>query len=209
MSLNTIYQLRHVQQFGTGGKMLENVYFFNHTAGLGVAIDLAQDFQNIMLPLVHALQSNVVVDKSIDVINLGNLGDFYSTPVIDSGDHDAQSLPPYAAVGFTQKLDTRAVRKGSKRISGVPEFAQSNGVITDGGYITAMNNLRAQLQIAMTSVSDTWLPVVLKRVKTAVEGTVPQQYKYRLPRTDGELVVGNVVTCLTSPALTHQTSREV
>lgn len=209
MALNTIYQLRHVQRWGGTGKPLESVYFFNHTAGLGKAIDLAQDFTTIMVPLVLALQANLVENVSIDVINMGDLSDFYSTPLLGSGEYVDQALPPYVSVGFTQKLDTRAVRKGGKRISGIPESVAANGSVIEGTYITKMDNYRAQLQVAMTSVSDTWLPVVIKRVKTAVPGTVPQQYTYRLPKTDAELVVANVVTALTSPVLTHQTSREV
>jgi hypothetical protein len=208
MALNSIYQLRFRQIWDTA-KEQENVFFFDHTAGSGVAIDLAQDFEATFVPLINALQTNILQNVAIDVINLGDLGDFYSTPVLGNGAFNENVLPPFASIGFTQKVNTRAVRKGSKRISGIPESVQDKGKITSGTYITAMDNLRAQLQTELINVSDTWLPVVIKRVKTAVAGTVPTQYKYRLPTTDAELVVGEVVVCLTSPNITHQTSREV
>lgn len=209
MALNTIYMLRLRQLWGAAGKPQENVFFYDHTAGTGVAIDLAQTFENQILPLINAIQSDAIVNNSLTIINLGDLADFIDYPLTDGGDYSGESLPPYAAVGYTMKLSTRAVRNGSKRFSGIVESVQSNGVITDATFITKQNALKSELALELTDVADTYLPVVIKRVKEPVVGTVPLKYTYRLPTTDGELTVGEVVTVLTSVNLTHQVSREL
>lgn len=209
MPLNTIYQVRHRQRWDAGGKFLESVYFFDHTAGAGNWADLAASFGTVYGAAVNDLQTNNVNNYSIDVINLGDLGDFGFLPQLGVGDYVAESLPPHSALNFTMKVNTRAVRKGSKRISGIPETVQNGGHIGDATYLGRMEDFRLILQTELVSAGDTWLPVVVKRVKTAVVGTVPLQYTYRLPETDAELVVGEIVVALTTSNISHQVSREV
>jgi len=209
MPLNTVYQVRFKQTWGSGGKPLENVFFFERTAGTGVASDLATDFGTAIAPAINAIQNNVVKNISINVINLGDLGDFAEPAFVGTGVGTGETLPPFNAVGFTFKVNTRAVRHGGKRIAGVPESAQNNGIITDATYIANIETLRLAMQDELVSADNTWLPVVVKRVKTAVTGTVPLQYTYRLPTTDLELVLGEVTAVLTTTNLTHQVSREV
>lgn len=209
MALSSLYMVRLIQTWGVGGKQLENVFFFNHTAGAGVAINLAEALETGLLPLLADVQAQFVQNKSIEVINMGTLSDFISYPITGEGGFSGDVLPPYAALGFTMKLNTRAVRHGSKRIAGIPESIQANGVINNTPYLTNVEALRLWLQQEVVSADDTWLPVVVKRVKEAVAGTVPQQYTYRLPVTDGELVLGEVVTVQTSQNLTHQVSRSL
>jgi hypothetical protein len=209
MPLNTVYQLRARQTWGSGGKPLESVFFFDHTAGDGVAADLATAFGIGLGAAINALQAPIIRNYSIDVINLGDLGDFASLPWIGGGAGEGDSLPPYAAVGYTLKVNTRAVRKGSKRISGVPESVATNGVITIPGYQSLMDTLRIALQQEVVTADDTWLPVIVKRIKELIVGTVPPQYTYRLPTIGDTIILGEVVVALTSNNLTHQVSREV
>lgn len=209
MALNTIYQLRAIQSWGTGGKPLECVFFYNHTAGAGGAAQLADDWADQVGELMLPMQCTIVKNLTINVINLGDLSDFEYVTWAGTGTQAQQALPPYAAVGFTMKLNTRAVAKGSKRVSGIPETAGQDGVLTDATYVDLVEDFRVALGSEITTVDDTWSPIVLKRVKTAVVGTVPTKYTYRLPATDGELVIGEITSVLTSTRLTHQVSREV
>jgi len=209
MPLDTIYQVRARQTWGSGGKALENVFFFDHTAGTGNATDMATAFGDAFSTLINQIQAPIVKNYSIDVINLGDLGDFASVPWLGSGTQVGDALPPYAAIGFTLKVNTRAVRKGSKRISGVPESAQIDGKLTNEGYIAAVELLRLAMQQEVVTASDTYLPVVVKRIKEPVVGTVPLQYTYRLPTIGDTLVTGEVVVVLTTTSLSHQVSREV
>lgn len=209
MPLSSIYQVRARQTWQSGGKPLENVFFFEHTAGTGLAADLATSFGTAHGAAINAMQVNIVRNYSIDVINLGNLGDFDSLPWLGGGALGGEALPPHSAVSYTMKVNTRAVRKGSKRISGIPESAQAAGVIIDSGYYDLVEALRLVLKQELVSADDTWLPIIVKRVKEPVVGTVPLQYTYRLPATDAELVTGEVVTVLTTHNIGHQVSREV
>lgn len=209
MALDTIYQVRARQTWGVGGKELETVWFYDRTAGVGNAADMAENWGTSIGALMNDLQCSVVRNYSIDVINLGDLGDFASVPWIGGGLGVEQSHPPFVSVGYTMKVNTRAVRKGSKRISGIPESADTDGVITAAPYKAAMESLRIAMQQEIVDESNTWLPVVVKRIKEPVVGTVPQQYTYRLPTVGDPLVLGEVVVVLTSFNLTHQVSREV
>jgi len=209
MPLDTIYQVRARQTWGSGGKALENVFFFDHTAGAGNATDMATAFGDAFSTLINQIQAPIVKNYSIDVINLGDLGDFASVPWLGSGTQIGDALPPYAAISFTLKVNTRAVRKGSKRISGVPESAQIDGKLTNEGYIAAVELLRLAMQQEVVTANDTYLPVVVKRIKEPVVGTVPLQYTYRLPTIGDTLVTGEVVVVLTTTSLSHQVSREV
>lgn len=209
MSLDTTYLLRLRQLWNVGGKPMENVFFYEHTAGSGDAFTLAEAFDLVMLPKINDLQWAGVQNSNIDVYNMGDPTDFISYPATGVGLQSGDSLPPHSAINFTMKLSTRAVRKGSKRFSGIPEAVQENGYILDAAYLAKMETLRLALFAELVSDLDTFLPIVVKRVKEPVVGTVPLQYTYRLPITDGELVVGEVATATTAPIVSHQVSREV
>lgn len=209
MPLNKIYQVRFLQTYQTGGKASENVFFYDHTAGSGSSAALGAAFGSVVVPLINAIQTQVMKNVGINVINLGDLSDFAPLATAGLGAISGATLPPHAAVTYTTKVNTRAVRKGGKRIGGVPESAQTNGVIDDDGYFANVELLRIQLFAELTSLDDTWLPVVIKRVKTLITGTVPPQYTYRLPTTDAELVVGQITVALTTRNVGHQVSREL
>lgn len=210
MPLNTVYQVKMRQKWGSDtGKPLESVFFFDHTAGDGVATDLALAFGTSIGANVNAIQTGVVKNYSIDVINLGDLGDFDSLPWVGTGVISGDTLPPTNAVSYTLKVNTRAVKKGSKRFSGIPEAAVLQGIITLDTYLASIELLRIALQQEIVSADDTWLPVIVKRIKEPVVGTVPLEYTYRLPTVGDTLVLGEVVTALTTNVSKHQVSRQL
>lgn len=207
MPLNKIYQVRDIQELD--GKTIENVYYFDHVDGSGDATTLAVGFESEYLPFVLACQVAYVQHVGISVINLGDLADFQDLPLLSNGTYSGDDhLPTFNAIGYSFKLDTRAVRGGSKRIAGIAEPATTKDVVTAAPLLAAMESLRTAMFADMVLGADTFRPVVPKRVKESVVGTVPLQYTYRLPRTDGELVVANVRNCLTSPRITSQVSRK-
>lgn len=209
MPLNKVYQVRARQHWGGSNKPFESVFFFEHTAGEGNWGDLAEVFGTTIGAKINDLQTTTVHNDSIDVINLGDPVDFGFALWAGLGAYDESALPPYAAIGFTFKLNTRAVRHGGKRISGIPESVADNGKIVDAAYRAKRELLRLVMQQELVDADNTWLPVVVKRIRTPVAGTVPQQYKYALPKSGDPLVLGEVVAVLTSDDLSHQVSREV
>jgi len=207
VALDGLYQLRHIQE--AEGQQLENVYFFNHAVGDGVSTDLCLDFEGEWLPLILALQTSDVVTVGVSAYNMGDLGDFATLPLASNGTYGAPPRKPlFTAVGFSFKLNTRAVRGGSKRIAGVPSEVANLDTITSSGYLASIEALRLAYASNMVGASDTWQPIVVKRVKTAVSGTSPVKYKYNLPVPPAEATIGSVVAVTTSPILTSQVSRK-
>lgn len=209
MAIDSLYQVTVKQTWGSGGKPMNNVFFYSHTAGDGDWADLAASFGTAFMPALNNLQCAIVKNQSIDVVNLGVPTDFGFLPVVGAGLNVAEALPPFAALSYTMKVNTRAVRKGSKRFSGIPESVQVDGKIVDPPYQGNIDTMRIFLQQELVSADDTWLPVIVKRIKEPVIGTVPLKYTYRLPAVGDTLVLGEVVVVLTTFDVKHQVSREV
>jgi len=205
VALNTIYQLTHEQAFGA--EKIANVYYFNRFAGTGNSLALALLFETEGLPVIQAMQSVDIDTTGINVLNLGDLADFAFVPEASTGARTGDSLPIFNGVGFTFKPTTRAVRPGSKRIAGLSESDTTRGRVTNGAELAAIETLRLKYETDLTGGTDGFEPVIVKRVKEPVVGTVPLKYTYRLPRTDAELVYGGVLAVLSSPVITHQVSR--
>jgi len=195
MTLASTYVLRHIQN--CQNQEIENVYFFNHSVGDGLSTDLALDFEGQWLNAILDLQTNAMVTTGIAVYNMADLSDFANLPLNSTGRRGlVEQLPTFAAVGYTFKLNTRAVRPGSKRIAGIPESVTSLNQIIDVDYLGFMEALRLKFQAPMVGAADTWNLIVVKRVKTPIVGTVPLKYNYRLPETESDFVAGNVLSAL-------------
>ena len=207
MALDTLYQLRHVQEFD--GQEIENVYFFNRSAGTGDATQLCIDFESVFLPSIQLLQVAGVHSKKLVAYNLGVSSDFQTLPLAVSGLYgDVPAKPSFVAVGYTFNPDTRAVRKGGKRIAGVPTEVANNNEITSSSYLADMEGLRLIFAAPLTVGGNTWQSVMVKRTKTLVAGTVPPKYKYALPVASDPLVIAGIRSVATSPFLTSQVSRK-
>lgn len=151
---------------------------------------------------------SVLTFDTVEAHSLGDLSDFDEQTWGDTGLNVITPLPLHSALNFTLKLDTRAVKPGSKRIACIPEAATAFNLVTDATYLGDVEDFRLFLkQTLQESSSDAWRPVVVKRVKEAVPGTTPTRYTYRLPETDEELVFGHVREVLFNSRISHQVSR--
>lgn len=206
MALADIYQLIHKQAHL--GEVIQNVYFYQRSDVESTAGMLIAAFIEDMLPEVRALQTNDYVTTEVSALSLGDLTDFDLEPLNLVGTYGTGvPLPSFNAIGYTLKLNTRAVSPGSKRIAGIPAEVVTEDFVTSSGYLATMETLRLAM-LAQVQIDDAiFFPVVVKRTKTAVAGTVPQKYKYTLPVAGDPLVVGTVAAVLTSPKVTHQVSR--
>jgi hypothetical protein len=209
MVLADIYEVTPVQVWsGTGEQTMSRYYYRKGGTGISAAALAAQfilegnpGYQMLQL------QTDNMQGKSIRVINLGDFGDFIELAwTADGIDVEANTLPVVVAVGYSLRLDTREIRPGSKRISGIPDGQDTDGVLTNAPYLVFVEDMRQALLATIEDGGWSADPVVIKRVLRAPDETHPKS-RYTLPETDGELVVGNVVNVLTSPILTHQISR--
>lgn len=207
MPLNQVFQLVDIQSYGV--KVIENVYFFEGIGAAGGADDLIDAFIAGYMPAIRALQAQGIFHTEIKVTNLGDLSDFADRAVNLAGLAGAgDTLPSFVAVGYTLKPATRAVRPGSKRYTGILESVVTNGVVTEPTYVAAVETLRVKLDDNVTGVLEDYQPVIVKRIKEPVVGTVPLQYTYRLPHAGDPLVLGLVKQAVSSLQTTSQVSRK-
>jgi len=185
-----------------------NTFFYRR---LGGGTDTAQalaNWENLIEPKLQDVTCSILTYVRLDAVNLGDPTDFATLALGDTGNVVTQSSPFHTAINFTYKLNTRAVRPGSKRITGIPENVTTFNVITDVAYIASLELLRAELGFNLRSGGvDNWKPVVVKRIKYVPDPAHPTRFAYRLPETDLELVFGDVVAVLVDTRLSHQVSR--
>lgn len=209
MPIADVYMLQMFQTNGAGGEMLLNNFFYERQTAGGSAADLIVAFQNagLLWDEWKTAQLSQIKHTRRTAICLGSLTDFADSIEADAGvGATGEMLPIHDAVNFTLRLDTRAVRPGSKRLSGLSEAHQSGGIVTDATYIGYLNDIVAGLSATLTGDDDSYKPVVVKRIYEAPDLTHPRA-RYRLPETTGELVLGHVTGALVNLRISHQTSR--
>lgn len=206
MALSDCYMLRDIQKFN--GELFMNVFFYQDLLLASTAENVVDSYQTDVIPKVIAMQQSSCDHIKIDAVNLADPSNFFEDDTVFEGTESGDTLPLFNSVTFGLRLNSRALRPGSKRISGIGEAAQANGLITSSGFLSVMETYRIQMKtILLSGVLSTFQPIVVKRVPYTVEGSDPARTAYRLPLTDEEFVFGNVVDCLTTTRVTHQTSR--
>jgi len=206
MPLNTTYMLTHKQLIN--GQLCQNVYFYDHVAGTGTSDTIGEMFIDNVQDVINAIQTEYVTNLGLDVVNMGITTDFSIFSLVGAGDYTGDNLPPQDAVSYTFKSGDRAIRPGGKRYVGVPETVQNVGVIADETYLDKMETLRDLLGNNLILGGDTFQPVIVKRIKEEVVGTVPLQYTYRLPTTGDTFLSTNILSVLVSKAVSSQVSRK-
>lgn len=209
MALSDIYMIQDFQSFTDTGEQILNNYFYRRLGTGGSAADLLEGFAagDHLLEVVAGMQVDNVVHVERRCLNLGNLTDFATDTVnVTGADTSGDMLPLHDAINFTLKVDTRAVRPGSHRISGIPEGASTNGLVVSSGYIDLINLVVSQMSAIIVSSDDSYTPIVVKRVRLEPDADHPR-VRYRLPEDDGELVFGNVTAAAVNLLVSHQVSR--
>ena len=206
MALSDLYVVKHFQSFQ--GQECLNVYTYECIDGTGGAVNLASDFATELLPTINQIQSSNVGNVDLDVANMGSSTDFDLYVLTGGGALVAESMPAFNAVSYTFKSNDRAVRHGGKRYVGIPESVATVNTIDGATYLGYMEDLRDALFANIVGAANTWRPVLVKRIRTAVTGTVPLRYTYRMPTTGDPLTVAGILAVLVSNKVKHQTSRQ-
>lgn len=212
MPLNDVYEITDVQELR--GQEVLNVYFYRQNEIFGTtnptyAQAAAEAWVDQILPAVTAVQSQDVVHTALRVKNLFDASDAFEIVHSIPGDQSNSTSSNFDAIGLQLGGETAAVRKGAKRIAGIPDAAEAAGVITDAGLIAAgadlAEALEAALQIGTLITSPVFLPVLVKRVRSGSPGN----YEYRLPENAGETVSTKIINVLFEILLTSQVSRKL
>jgi hypothetical protein len=209
MALSDIYMLTLTQRYGSGGEKSLNNFYYERSSSTGTSNELRDLFtaENSVLWDINHLQNTHMVNDSIRIINLGDEMDFLDYNLTGGGSETASdSAPFFVGIGYTLKIDTRAVRPGSKRFPGQESGWFNAGVWAASSLMTQVESLRENLAAVLNGDTANYAPVVVKRIRIEPDET-HSRVRYLLPLTDEDLVVGHVVTALFGAKAAHQVSR--
>lgn len=132
MSLNDRFKVIDYQTYQ--GKEVTNVYWYQQISSTGSAEKLVDAFIATMLPALLTIQNLGVEHYQVEALNFDNEADFHSEGLTTSntGSRTGDGLPSFVAWGFKLNRPTRAIRSGAKRVVGVSESDQNNGVVAAG-----------------------------------------------------------------------------
>ncbi len=194
---------------GFAGQDIHSIFSYEDI-GDGNSFDLGGAFLEDVLPAWNDAQAVDITNTSLTVINLGDLGDNDFRSLTGGGTISGSGmLPLHDAVNFTMKPSSRAVRPGSKRLSGLVELYQTAGTIDNATYITLLNTLRDAIGDHI-SLDDTnfYAPCVIKRVKYEVPDSDPVRFAYRFPEIGETPVSSQFAGILINLHISHQVSRK-
>ena len=206
MASGDIYELVDAQTME--GQEILNVYYYRQAAPAlvgNIPEQLADAYEGQVLADVAHIQTPQLLHRELRVKNLFNVAENHTSVISEPGTWTTSldTEATFDAVGFRLVQDNGAVRNGAKRFGGIPEDADTNGIVTDTAFITALLAAGAALILGLDSgiVTNAFLPVIVKRI---LDGTI-----YRLPENSGEAVYGNVTDALYNANTTSQVSRKI
>lgn len=218
MATNDIYELIDFQTYF--GQEIENVYHFRRTTATfvdtvnpNVAATFLDSWVSKNLPDIVPLQSSDILHTRVTCRNLFDDADAWDRAINVSGTANVgatDDLPAFVCYGFDLGTNGLIVRDGKKRIAGVIESAQSEGIVTNPTFLIKLQTcadrmLKGVRFSADSPVNMIGAPTVVKRVR----GGAPGGYTYRLPANQSESVWADIGSAVFKFLLTSQVSRKV
>lgn len=127
-------QLNHVQNYIGQEIMNRYFYFTAATVTIGHLDDLAEAFEDVIVPLVNALQITSCTNSRIDTREIG--GVLFSTrPLTGGGSAGGEESPSWNALSFLLQRSDASTKSGGKRIGGLSESnLRGNEIFPDPTY---------------------------------------------------------------------------
>lgn len=169
MAATNLYLLLDLQNYAGGIGDNMNAYCYLQTAGAGDWNDLNLAWITTVLPAVLAIQSAAVQHMSLETTNLNDPADFGTAGYAGAqvGGRGGDGISAFVNWAFQYTRTTRAVRNGAKRIMGVAEPDQANGVAV-GGIVALLNAAAVAFNTTLTDLSgNAWSPRILRRANLA------------------------------------------
>lgn len=206
MAIADVYMLRNFQRYQN--EDLLNVYFYQDVIVGNNAEDLVEGWKLDVLPKIVACQTAAITHRLVDAVCLGDPSNFFESALTSTGELGGDTLPAHNAVNFSLRINSRALRPGSRRLCGIQEEATTLNFITGAGLIGVLNTLRAKYKSkVLVGIIEAYQPIVVKRVPYEIVDVDGTHTAYRLPENDEELVTGDIVECLLNTKISHQVSR--
>lgn len=163
------------------GEDLMNVYYYRWFSAPAldnvVYDDLLDDFKEVVVNKVIAVQVEQLEHTTLEIKNLSNGIDFRVLTLELTGDIPAADdalLPSYQAMTFQLIRDSLVTRNGSKRYAGVIESAVEGNEFV--GYDSAIAAIETALSDKLhTGIIETCAPIIVKRPFTPPVGS---SYEY-------------------------------
>lgn len=129
MALGDHYQFIDRQTYNTVVPVY-NVYWFEQVLGTGTASDLISAWLFYYLPAIVGIQTAVVTHLEVAAINVDNVADYasYAVTTGNVGTLGSHGLPPFVCWTFRLNRTERGHHNGYKRICGVDEGWQEEGI---------------------------------------------------------------------------------
>jgi hypothetical protein len=167
-----------------------NVFFYiatPDTEAVATAFLMAEAFEPLVPDAINTLQITTVTNSELYVYNLLDPTDLEVRGLSGGGDTAGTVNTQIDAIGFRSNRTRRDIRRGFKRIGGIPDSA-----VVDQALNTAFNTAAGtlaglfgdQLLTTAPNPNSAYDPIVIKRIFTGITGGKRQ---YRLPETEGEL----------------------
>lgn len=155
MAINDLYRVTFIQSYGLAGPEVRNVWYYEQIlpGDPEGANELLNLFNFYVVPLMEDVQNeairyhNLLVENIIPGFDYSSLG---YTPATQGGSRTGNCLPPTDCWSFRFNRESTASRHGQKRIAGVSEADQSNGV-AETGIVGALNALATGMQVNLVS----------------------------------------------------------
>jgi hypothetical protein len=205
MALNDIYQIVLTQLYQS--EPIQNTFYYRALFGVKTAEAVVTGFWDRFDTAYANLQTDQISNYLARCINLGDLSDFHEMSLTGAGANTGEdTMPLHDCINFTKRVNTRAVKPGSVRVSGIPTLYTTEGRVIGDTFIGFVNAFRSLLddKIVVTSGVEEYQPIVVKRVPYV---TPSGRDAHRLPESTGELVTGDVVAALVNLKVSHQSSR--
>ncbi|MDE8535455.1 hypothetical protein PZC41_14195 [Staphylococcus aureus] len=215
MAAGDLYELIFEQRFL--GQQVLNVFHYEQAATiqpLGGSVEdvLLAEFEEQKIPAFTAVHSTDVSYVSLRCRSLFDASKSAVKLLTGGGGLSSQIdqvLPAFATMSFTLNPAEPIVRKGAKRVAGVLESVQADGILTDASYLVVLNALAEAFETPITGgliIQDpVWYPVLVKRIK---EG-VPGEEVYRLPANSQEAQFTRIKEAVLQLLISTQNSRKV
>lgn len=151
-----------------------NRFFYATSESGGTAQGLATAFETEVVPLLQGIMNVNASFLSMLVQGVKGVSDFATRTLSAQGTNGGECLPPYASWDFTLVRGGARERNGYKRIAGVGEGNQANGVASSG--IQSALESAADAMAEIIGDSDELYTPVIRRTRVNRAPVNPAQF---------------------------------
>lgn len=152
-----------------------NVFYYGSDTFADTLDDLITQFRAVVLSTFPAFTSTQCEYQGITATMVKGGNQFAAQSFSLGGSSGGDTLPPFVSWDFTLVRGGAGERNGYKRLPGVPEGLQAQGIAT-AGAVANLNIAAAAMEQIIVAVTDQWSPVIRRDVVNRVVQVPPKWY---------------------------------